>query len=156
MRRSGAPKFLDIHRVLRTQLDELRGRDCGEGTFEFIPFELDVRDWKELCSTSLPATFWNLPNQKKVINFYKSTYRSKTETPSVKSLLGQLYLQAGLESEGTLLVETAASDDPSNHFALIRLARLRLLQDRCDESDRLYELAAGLWGAIYSFNLNLP
>lgn len=155
MRRSGAPKFLDIHRVLRTQLDELRGRDCGEGTFEFIPFELDVRDWKELCSTSLPATFWNLPNQKKVINFYKSTYRSKIETPPVKSLLGQLYLQAGLESEGTLLVETAASDDPSNHFALIRLARLRLLQDRCDESDRLYELADDLSGGNIFFRSEL-
>ena len=71
------------------------------------------------------------------------------------SLLGQLYLQAGFSSEGTLLIETAASDDPSDHFALIRLARLRLLQDRCDESDRLYELAADLSGATYSSNLNL-
>lgn len=155
MRRSGVPKFLDIHKVIRAQLDELRGRDCGEGVYEFIPFELDVRDWKEICSTSLPAAFWNIPNQRKIINFYKSTYRSKIENPPIKSLLGQLYLQAGFESEGTLFVETAASDDPSNHFALIRLARLRLLQDKFNESERLYELAADLSGGNIFFQSEL-
>lgn len=155
MRRTSVPKFIRIYDVLRSRLNDLRGHDNDDCIFEFVPFELDVREWSSISSTSLPAAFWNISNQIKVINHYKSTYRSKNENPQVRSLLGQLYLQAGLASEGALLVETAASDDPSDHFAQIRLARLRLAQDRWEESINLYELAAELSGNNIFFRSEL-
>jgi tetratricopeptide (TPR) repeat protein len=141
-----AKPLTNLPKLLRLsdRLEQLRKQKVTPDVVEFIPFELEIRDWHVLQSTSLPAAFWNIPQQKKLIKFFQSAYRRKLDNPEIMSLHGQMYCQAGEDDVGEKLIEHAASEAPVNAFTQIRMARLRLKQGHHAEAQEFYHKAAEL------------
>lgn len=120
-------------------------------TLSFLPFELDIRDWREVQSLRLPSAFWNVPNQKKMIGFFQSSYRRDLDAPGVKSALGQVLMQAEAAEDGARMIleaYDAAGDDP---LVAIRRARLLWAQDRQQAALNAFAEAAELAGQHVCF-----
>lgn len=145
------PKFRQIAVSLSSGIAALTGNVSQTHRFDLIPFELDVRDWAELQGTKLPSSFWNVPDLRKKIGFFRSTYRGQLDDPAVFSMLGQLHCRADDAETGIPLIEAAAEADPGDPLVIIRLARLRMRQDRAAEATSLYQRAADLSGGQTCF-----
>ncbi|SNT76325.1 hypothetical protein [Paracoccus seriniphilus] len=112
----------------------------------FIPFELDIRDWRDIQSLRLPSAFWNVPNQHKMIGFFRSTYRRQLELPQVRSLLGQLHFQAEDQEVGKRLIEEAYDESRGDSLIAIRRARMMWAEGRQGAALKGFAEAAELSG----------
>lgn len=154
-RSAAHPRFRKIAELLGPRLRELRGAELPPMTIEFIPFELELRDWREIQSTSIPAAFWNVPNLNKMIEFFKSTYRAELDKPATYSLLGQLQCWADSAAEGAALIRRAAQEAEDDAFTQIRLARLLLSEGQYAKAQALYEKASELASEQLCFRAEL-
>lgn len=117
----------------------------------FIPFELDLRDWRDIQSPRLPAAFWNQPNLHKLIGFFRSSFRTRLDQPQVMSMLGQLHLLAQDPETGLPLIRQARAEDPRDPLVAIRHARLLWRQRRRAAALEGFAEAADLSGRHLAF-----
>lgn len=150
-----APEFVLLKHSIVTRFAALATRlpagGAGNPILRFIPFELDIRDWRDLQSLRLPATFWNVPNQQKMIGFFQSSFRKSLDQPQVKSLLGQIHLQAGDQATGLQMIRDAHEDCRSDPFVAIRRARMMWGQNQHSGALEAFAEAAELSGQHICF-----
>lgn len=149
------PRFAEVAK----RLPPMKKPDGTPALMAFLPFELDLRDWNEIQSIRLPAPFWNVPNQTKMLGFFNSTYRHVIDAPGVRSLLGQLHIQAKDHETGVRLIEHAQAESPDDPLVVIRHARLLWDRGEHDRALRRFDKAAELskdqtcflaeWGAAF-------
>ncbi|MFD1880627.1 hypothetical protein [Paracoccus pacificus] len=141
-------RFNQISTRLHPQPD---GADNSQPQLNFIPFEIEVRDWARLQSTRLPAQFNNIANLKKIIGFFHSAFRRTLDQPQTRSFLGQLHIQAEEPDVGIPMIESALVDAPEDPFVQIRFARLEMQRDNPPKALAAYEKAADLSGSQICF-----
>lgn len=138
------PKFRAIAERIKPDQQAISQPTRHSAFLDFIPFELELRDWVSLQSIRLPSQFWNVPNQLKTIRFFTSTYRSAMNEPAVMSVLGQLHCQAEDEALGAQMIKGAYQLAPHDAHVNLRLARLMLRQQAHKEAQNLYDAAVEL------------
>ncbi|MDO5658462.1 MAG: hypothetical protein Q4G36_09100 [Paracoccus sp. (in: a-proteobacteria)] len=137
--------FNAVHRNIARRL--AGARDSQDiHPFQFIPFESELRDWRRLQTPRFPSAFWNLPNLRKVLGFFRSSYRNRLEQPNFRSFLGQWHMQAEEPETGAALIREAFAEDPDNPLITIRQARLTWAQGRKSRAIDQFAQARALSG----------
>lgn len=150
-----APEFVLLKHSIVARFAALAERlpagNMGNAVLRFIPFELDIRDWRDLQSTRLPAPFWNVPNQQKMIGFFQNSFRKDLDQPQVKSLLGQIHIQAEDRETGFRMIRHAYAECRNDPFVAIRRARMMWIQQRRPGALDAFAEAADLSGQHICF-----
>ncbi|MDB6176409.1 hypothetical protein PAF17_02695 [Paracoccus sp. Z330] len=154
-----APEFVVLKMTIVARFQAIAARlpvqGNARGRLNFIPFELDIRDWRDVQSLRLPSAFWNLPNQQKMIGFYRSSFRKQLDNPQIKSLLGQLYVQAGERDQGLELIRTSYEESGDDPFVVLRHARMLAADGQMAKALKGFDHASELSGRHTCFQAEL-
>ncbi len=134
---------------------KLAGKEMPENMMIWLPFEMHIRDWQRLNGTKMPPAFSNQAKLARIVEFYRSAYRKRTEEPSVRAGLASLLRQSGRLDEAGAELEAAMDADPENPLFLKRLADLFLAWNEPVQALKVLEQASELSGGHLCYRAEL-